>query len=56
MFNFLKTSRRKAAGNPSSENLSVKDSEETKKCLHCLRRVGTHWEKCPHCRHSNFAD
>jgi len=56
MLKFLKKSSRQAAGNSSSENSDRKDNEETKKCLNCLRRVETHWERCPHCRHSNFAD
>jgi len=30
-------------------------SGETKKCMHCLRRVDSDKNSCPHCGHSDFA-
>ena len=54
MLKLLKTifngSAEKKAGNNSADSESV----ETKKCLHCLRRVNINYLKCPHCKTENF--
>jgi len=31
-----------------------KETTETKKCMHCLRRIKVYHYKCPHCRTYNF--
>jgi lipopolysaccharide biosynthesis regulator YciM len=31
-----------------------KETTETKKCMHCLRRIKTFHYKCPHCRTTDF--
>lgn len=38
----------------SSKGNSVNATEETKKCLRCLRRIALSYERCPHCRYSEF--
>lgn len=30
------------------------ETNETKKCLYCLKRVPVYHEKCPHCKKSDF--
>jgi len=32
-----------------------KDTLETKKCRHCLRRVSLHWNICPWCKRDDFS-
>ena len=34
---------------------STEETTETKKCMHCLRRIKTSHDKCPHCRSTDFA-
>jgi len=48
MLKFLKSLFRELSGDDTS------DSAETKKCLHCLLRVGLDRLTCPRCGSSNF--
>jgi len=43
-------SEERKANDDSADN----ESTETKKCLHCLRRVNVKHSKCPHCKTDNF--
>ena len=36
------------------KNLPAEKTQETKKCMHCLRRVDIQVSKCPHCRKEGF--
>jgi len=36
------------------KKLPAEKTTETKKCMHCLRRVDINVSKCPHCRKQDF--
>jgi hypothetical protein len=38
----------------ASEKSSQNESEETKKCQKCLRRIDLKYVTCPHCRAGDF--
>ena len=54
MFKLLKTIINGSAEKKENSGSEDNESAETKKCLHCLRRVNVNCRKCPHCRTENF--
>lgn len=38
----------------SSKKSSENETNETKKCLYCLKRVPVYHDFCPYCRKSDF--
>ena len=51
LFNSLFDSKEKKN---SPDNSTEQESTEKKKCKKCLRRVSFDYERCPHCRSSEF--
>jgi len=54
MFKLLKSIFNGSAEKKADDDLAGNESAETKKCLHCLRRVNINYSKCPHCKTDNF--
>ena len=54
MLNYIKSFFSGLFRKSDSDESSEKETEETKKCKHCLMRVGISYNTCPHCRRSEF--
>jgi len=54
MLKLLKAIFNGATEKETTDSLVDDESTETKKCLHCLRRVSVKHLKCPHCRKEDF--
>ena len=38
----------------TDDKLPANNIEETKKCMHCLKRIALHFVRCPYCKSDNF--